>query len=483
MLKKLSRLTALSVACVALFGCAVGSDYVRPSKEALPDAVGAQTALASLRKGTSLGDAGWWNGFGDATLVELVERAASQNLTLAQAEARIAQARAASSAAQAALTPQVDAQGGLSRTTQSLYSPSSSVSRYSAAYERSFTDRTIGFVSSWELDLFGGNKRALEAANAGLEAAEARTEAIRVSVAAETADAYILLRGAQERLRLIVLQEAAATKAAELSKLRMKEGLATEQEFLRDAAEVDALRAAQRSLRADVQGQTARIIQLVGGEDADMRGKLEAVAAVPVAPALASDQQAGDLVRRRPDVVAAERQLAAAHARVGVALSEYYPKLSLSALVSFDSVSASHLLTDDGRASQIGVGLRWRVFDFGRVDAEVAAARGREAESLIGYRAAMLTAATDIEAAVTGLLQGDLRVEDATAQLTKVRNAQQLSSQAYTAGVASLTTLLAAERSTLTAEDSLVQAKTLRARATLASYRAMAGGWARAPKS
>jgi outer membrane protein TolC len=182
-------------------------------------------------------------------------------------------------------------------------------------------------------------------------------------------------------------------------------------------------------------------------------------------------------LRRRPDIIAAERRVAASNARIGQALAEYYPKLSLSAIVGSEAVVPSHLFDQQGFQPIGVVGLRWRLFDFGRVAAEVAAARGANAEALLKYRSSVLQAAEDVEDAFSLLVQSENRRNEILHEIAELQRVRDLSQQSYAAGVIGLTDVLDADRQLLAAKDDLAVARQSAARAAVGSFRALGGGW------
>jgi outer membrane protein TolC len=198
---------------------------------------------------------------------------------------------------------------------------------------------------------------------------------------------------------------------------------------------------------------------------------------IPSIPAIPGDEQPTDMLRRRPDIIAAERRLAASNERIGAAISEYYPKISLSGALGFDSLNASYLFTS-GAFQPIGGGaLRWRLFDFGKVAAEVAKARGADAEALAVYRNTVLRAAEDVENALSGLAQTEadmIELQDEVQSLVKARD---LAEQAYRAGSITLTDVLDANRQLLVAQDELDANRADAARSAVGVFRALGGGW------
>ena len=182
-------------------------------------------------------------------------------------------------------------------------------------------------------------------------------------------------------------------------------------------------------------------------------------------------------MRRRPDIIAAERRLAASHERIGVAIAEYYPKISLSGVLGFDSLNSGSLFTGGGFQPAAISGLRWRLFDFGRVNAEVKQARGANAESLIEYRLAVLRAAEDVENAIASLAETEAYGVEVQAEVQSLTRSRDLSQEAYKAGSITLTDVLDADRELLTAQDLLVANRADTSRAAVLVYRSFGGGW------
>ena len=217
---------------------------------------------------------------------------------------------------------------------------------------------------------------------------------------------------------------------------------------------------------------------LLGVPPGTYRAALSAPMPVPAAPGLTETGTPAEMIRRRPDLIVAERRLAAANARIGVAISEYYPKLSLGALLgSATVVSGGNLFTSGAAQAQGVLGLRWRLFDFGRVDAQVAAARGQEAEALAAYRLAVLRATEDVENALSALVKRETQVGILAQGEASLARARETSLAAYQGGVVSLIEVLDADGQLLQVRDAKAQAQTEVARAAIASFRSLGGGW------
>ena len=250
-----------------------------------------------------------------------------------------------------------------------------------------------------------------------------------------------------------------------------------DRELNRVTGESQGIEASLPPLRAAVAGQINRLAVLTGRQAGTDSDSLAQIAPIPLAPDPSGSAYPGELMRRRPDLVAAERRLAAANARIGVVTADYYPHVSLSGLLSVASIGTGGLFTGSAFQASGSGGLRWRLFDFGRVNAEVAQARGREAEALAQYRSSVLRATEDVETALARLGEGrteiDLR-ERQTASLTRSRDQAR---QGYEGGVLALVDVLDADRALLDASDRLAAARAETARASVAAIRALGGGW------
>jgi NodT family efflux transporter outer membrane factor (OMF) lipoprotein len=459
-------------------GCAVGPQYKGPPAAAPMADFHNQPAIATRHVDLAPPPVEtWWMGFRDPVLTRIVDRALAQNLDLAAALARLEQARSAAREAGAQMLPTASAIGAASPLRQSLNSPIGTIGRHLPGYERNQTLYDAGLGAQWEIDLSGGLRRGAEAARDEAEAAEAQHLGVRVSVVADAADAYFQARGAQARLALAQSQVKTDTALLELVRLRFSRGAAAEKEVAQAEALLAEARATIPPLRTGLEAQLNRLDVLMGVQPGTYASELSNPAEIPEAPAIPPGQSASDLLRRRPDIIAAERRLAASNARIGVAISEYYPKVSLSALLGFESLSSARLFSAESFQPEATAGLRWRLFDFGRVDAEVAQANSANAQALLVYRQTLLRATEDVENAFMALAQLELQTHDLVAEVDALARARDASQQSYLAGASSLTDVLDADRQSLIAQDQLARTRADTARAAVMSFRALGGGW------
>jgi NodT family efflux transporter outer membrane factor (OMF) lipoprotein len=471
------RILVLLIAASFVAGCAVGPDYVRPDAP-LPQQYLGQAAIQARSASTSADLLEWWTGFGDPQLARFVTLALAQNLDLAQASARAAQARAGLGAANAALLPSGNISGQAARAYQSVETPLGQVlnarpglDRYGNAYEANLS-------ASWELDVFGGLRRGREAALAEYQASEAGTTATRLTVAAQTADIYISIRGLQTRLDVARRQVRTQQELLSTVNLLYSKGLAAELQVRQAEGALAQVRASVPVLEAGLDAAMNALDVMLGSSPGTHRAELAEPGAIPVAPQIADSGTPGDLLRRRPDLIAAERRLAASNARIGVAVAEYYPKLSLSGLIgSATSVSGGNLFTSGASQAAGVLGLRWRLFDFGRINAQIDLAKGQDAEQLAAYRLAVLRATEDVENAFSALVKREEQASMLAQGVDSLGRARGASFAAYQKGVVSLIEVLQADENLLRASDARAQAQTESVRAVVAAFKALGGGW------
>ena len=463
------------LAATALAGCAVGPDY-RPPAITSPAAFMGAPAIAA-RAAPDSGDAAfWWLRFGDPQLTALVREALTANLDVAQAAARVTQARASLRSADASLLPSASISGSAAVAHQSLNTPLGRVASTTPGFDRDGELYDLGVGAAWEIDLFGGLRRGQEAARAEYQASQAGIAAARLSVAAQVADSYIIIRTLQARLEVAQDQSRTQQRLVDIVRLQYQKGVAAELQLRQAEGALAQVQASVPVLQTGLDAAMNALDVLLGAQPGTHRLALSAP--IPAAPALSDMGTPADLLRRRPDLIIAERKLAASNARIGMAISEYFPKFSLSGLIGTTTTAAGSLLSGSATQAQGALGLRWRLFDFGRVEADIAAARGANAEALAAYRLAVLRASEDVENALSALLQREAQSRSLAGGETALVRAQAASLAAYKGGVVSLIEVLDADRRLLDTRDMLVQAKSESARAAVASYRALGGGWA-----
>ncbi|SDE92393.1 efflux transporter, outer membrane factor (OMF) lipoprotein, NodT family [Variovorax sp. CF079] len=458
-------------------GCAVGPDYARPGVPLLERFQG--PAAGNHRYATASTElAAWWTGFGDPQLTRFVMLAQEQNLDLAQASARVAQARAGLGAADAALLPSGNVTGQAARAYQSVETPLGQVLNSTPGFNRYGNAYEANVGAGWELDLFGGLRRGREAALAEYQASEAGAAATRLAVAAQTADIYISIRGLQTRLKVAQQQVHKQQELLSTIELLYGKGLAAELQVRQAEGALAQVRASVPELEAGLDAAMNALDVMLGSPPGTHRAELAEAGVIPVAPQIAATGSPGELLRRRPDLIVAERRLAASNARIGIAIAEYYPKLSLSGLIgSATSVSGGNLFTSGASQAAGVLGLRWRLFDFGRINAQINQAKGQEAEMLAAYRLAVLRATEDVENAFSALVKREEQAALLAQGVDSLGRARGASFAAYQKGVVSLIEVLQADENLLRAADARARAQTESARAAVTAFKALGGGW------
>lgn len=461
---------------VLLTGCVVGPKYRQPVTNVQPFHNAPAVEARRTTAGTPPLDR-WWTGFQDPELTKIVERAVAQNLDLAASLARVEQARAAAKEAGAKLKPAGALTAQSTSARLSLEGPIGQVAGAFPGFDRNQTYLDLGVSATWEIDLFGGLRRGAEAATDEVQVAEAGHMGTRISVAAEAADAYLQIRGAQLRLAFAKEQIAIDDHLLQLVSQRRTTGVASDRELAQAEALLAQAKASVPPIEITLEAQLNRLDFLMGAQPGTYASELKRVSDIPAVPAIPLFAEPSELMRRRPDIIAAERRVAASNARIGQALAEYYPKLSLSAALGNEATNAADLFREKTFQPGAIAGLRWRLFDFGRVDAEVKQARGVNAEALASYRNSVLHAAEDVEDAFSALVQFEARQDEVVREISSLQRVRDRSQEAYQAGVIALTDLLDADRQLLVARDDLALTRENAARAAVDSFRALGGGW------
>ena len=456
------KLAYLLPVVLPLAACAVGPDYVAPETEpaAFLSATEAEVAIEPF-------EAQWWGQFGDPVLDDLVERALRGDLDLRIAAARLAEARAMLGGAKRERWPDVTAEASRteSNSPQALLGPDRiELESYQA-----------GFASLWELDLFGRVRRGVEAAGADAGAAEARLRDAQVLVAAEVARNYLELRGAQKRLAVARRNLGYQQDTYELTRVRLDLGRGTQLDVASAAATLAATEADIPLLVAAEAAAANRLAVLLGLRPGALDAELAPREIPPHLTTLAVGSPE-ELLRRRPDIRAAERELAAATARIGVAKADLFPRLSLSGFIGFIAGDSSNLGDSASRAWTVTPTLSWAGFG-SAPRAQVSVAEARTDAALAAYEGTVLRALEETENAFVTYGQQRQRLTAVTEQAAASREAAELARIQYREGALDFLRLLDAERTLLQAEDALAAVETDLNTAVVVIYKALGGGW------
>lgn len=472
------------VGLLVLAGCTVGPDYHPPD-------IATPVSFAGAASRASAGDlTQWWRSFGDPELDRLIDQALRDNLDVQTAASRIREARLQETVAGSSAWPSLQANTQVSRTHLSEHAiPLGGLGALTGGTVSGgntsglglpgadFNTFQVGFDASWELDLFGKTRRSVEAARDTTGAAIWDRRDTEVSLTAEVANTYFALREAQRRLDVARHDLERQRALLATTRTRANTGLATGLDVAQQATQVDVAEAVLPPLQADAETRLHALGVLLGQAPETLA--LPVAADTPEPPAIPPGLPS-DLLRRRPDIRSAERELAAATANIGVAVADYYPQITLTASPSLISTALSNLLTWGSRNLSLGAGLVWPLFNGGKTKANVGIANEHEQQALLAYRKTVLTALKDVEDALSQYQADQVRLVSVARSRSAARTAADLARQQYQAGLIPFSTVLTTEAALYSAEDQVVQNHAALNQDLVALYKALGGGWSEA---
>jgi outer membrane protein, multidrug efflux system len=460
-------------------GCAVGPNYQKPDlaaptgwKEAQQTGVDARAAELSR----------WWSAFNDPLLDSLVERAVRSNLDLRLAEARIREARATRAVTAAGAWPTVDVSGSYTRNRASenavgspaqgaVVAPSGGGANLDQNLYRT------GFDASWEIDVFGGVRRSVEAADATIEATVEDRRDVLVTLLGEVARNYIDLRGFQRRLAVARANLKAQQDTLELTRVRFQAGLASDLDVAQQETQLNTTAAQIPTLESFLKQTAYGLDVLLGLQPGVLWNELAKEEEIPGLPPEVLIGLPSDLLRRRPDIRRAERQLAAATALVGATTADLFPKFSLTGVAGLQSISASDWFTGGSRFWSIGPTIRWPVFDAGRIRANIEIRNAQQEQALTQYEKSILSAFRDVETALVNYANEQGRYRSLIEAVAANRRAVAMANELYVRGLNDFLNVLDTQRSLYVTESDLAQSQATMASNLVALYKALGGGW------
>ncbi len=469
---RIFRYAAVFAVAIILTGCAtVGPDYVKPDIKApdkwvSPADTGSMAADASQDSLTS-----WWANLDDPTLVALIDTALKNNKDLKQAKARIREARAQRGVVEARLLPSVDGSGSYTLARTENNSETGTTRELFAA----------GLDAGWEIDLFGGARRATEAAQASYEASEEDYRMVYVSLAAEVALNYIDVRTLQERLSIVEENLGLQTQTYELAGHRLKAGLVTQLDVDRAKTNMEETRASVPTLVTRLAAARNRLSTLMGEYPGYVDAKVAEPKGLPGAPVEIALGVPAETLRRRPDVRNAERELAAQTARIGIATAELYPKLSLIGSIGIDATSFAGLFSANSRAAGIGPRFSWNIFNAGAVRSNIEIQSAKQEQALLEYEKTILAALEEAENAMTAYVNEQKRTRSLNDAMTSATDSTNLALVQYSSGLIDFQAVLDSQRTFLSVKDSLAVSKGTVIANLVRLYKALGGGWTPAP--
>jgi len=471
---KLIAPLAAGAALFALAGCTVGPNYQAPTVKATPG----QWAepLPSTAAGTGDSLTVWWKSFHDPELDSLIGRALRENLDLRIAEARIRQSRAQLRGTVADQGPTVDTKASYERNRQSANQPLfSGLLPPSVPLENNVYQ--AGFDASWELDVFGGGRRAVESAQASLAASVFNHEDMQVTLTSEVAQNYLAARMMQSRLAIARHNREVEAKEVTLARDRYRHGLTNSLDAEQAATVLAQTEAELPALESQLQTSIHRLGVLLGQPPEALLVELSAVAPPPQKPPLVPVGLPSELLLRRPDIRGAERQLAAATAQIGVATADLFPKFSLTGNIGYESISPSTWFDAPSRFWTVGPTVQWQLFDSGRVRANIRLQNAKQEEALAKYEKTVLTGFEEVENALVAYAKEQIRHEALQRVVVSSDNSLRIAQEQYSRGLTSFINVLDAERSTYQAQDTLAQSDQNVIQDVIALYKALGGGW------
>ncbi len=436
-------------------GCiSVGPDYQRPAPPDIPDARDVEVDAAQ-----------WWHQFNDPILTRMVQQALDNNHDLKTAVSRVRQARAQLARTQAAYGPAIDLGGSITRSQSS---------KNSMANAGTTTLYSTGFDAVWEIDIFGGTKRAVEAAVADWEAIRVGLDDVRISVAAETAIAYLSVRTYQYRLTVSRANLEAQQETFGILADRFNAGLSSGLALQQARYNLENTRAAIPALEAGLERARNALSVLTG----EIPGTLQIpdINRIPQS-GLVLEGIPGDLLRRRPDIQRAERELAAQTARIGVAVADLYPKFTLTGALGLGSLQASTLLESDSGKYSIIPGIRWPIFHSGSIRNAIKIQEAVQKQYLYAYETAVLNAVQEVRDALINYRKEKERRASLKQAVDAARVAEELAQDQYRNGLCDFSNVLDAQRSLLSFQEALAVSEGMVSQNAVRLYKALGGGW------
>ena len=448
-----------------LAGCAaVGPDYSAPT---VAEPVAPLPPAADGAELSHEETAAWWATFSDPVLTQLIGQTLSSNRTLRVATAKVREARARLGISRAGLLPEVDAAGAYNRFRNSD----------NAGAPGDGDHYRAGFDASWELDIFGRRRRAVEAAQAAFESEAATLENVWVSLAAETANAYVGLQTARRVLEVAQTNLVLQTETLELLVSRVAAGLSDELAVEQARYNKEQTRAAIPRLQAEAETFLNALAILTGTMPGELHTAIEAAVSIPTAPLRRLAGIPADLLRRRPDIRAAERALAAQTARIGEATADLYPTFMLNGSIGLESLEASDFFKGESRFFTFGPAVAWPIFRAGSIRANIEVQNARQEQALAAYELAVLGAVRELRDALSDYAREHERQEALAKAADAARSAVAIAQDQYKNGLADFNNVLDAQRSQMNFEEAVTRSEGIVSANLIRVYKALGGGW------
>ena len=472
---RMRRQICATAMCLALTGCmTVGPDYNNPpvpraAVTNLPQTTAHRGSSASLAKEDL---ASWWRVFNDPLLTELIGEALKANPDLREARAKVREARAQLAMARAGLFPTLDAEGS--------YTQARSITSQNASGEALRSENTYysaGFDAAWEIDIFGGTRRGVEAARADIQAQQASLESVWVSLAGEVAQTYVTIRSYQQRLKVSRDNLETQSETLDILRSRNRQGLSDQLDVEQARYNLESSRATIPNLERGLENAVNALAVLVGRMPGSLHKRLEKPGAIPGAPFSMVLGIPADTLRRRPDVRRAERALAAQTARIGEATAELYPKFYLVGSIGLESMKSAKLFNAESNVWSILPSFSWPIFHAGSIRANIEVQNARQEQAAAQYDKAVLTAVQDIRNSLNDFNQEQSRLAALNSAVEAAEKAAEIAQAKYKSGLVSFSDVLDAQRSLFSYDDQRISSQEAITNDLISLYKALGGGW------
>jgi outer membrane protein, multidrug efflux system len=469
-----SRWTLLVTSATAfLSGCAVGPDY-HPPEISMPSAY--QEKLAETNGPADASLAHWWRLFHDVELNALIREATVSNYDIRIAQARVRESRAQAGIAASALLPSIDADGAYTRQRLSKNTPDGFLAK-GAGQSLVQNFYSAGFDASWEIDVFGGNRRALEAARADAGASVESSRDVMVTVLGDVGLNYLDLRGLQKELVVTRDNLRLRQETLKLTQDQFKAGLATEMDTARAEAQAENTLSQIPLLEENIENAIHRLAVLTGKQPDELEAELNSAAPIPSAIPSIPLELPSELLQRRPDIREAEREVAAATARIGVARADLFPKFYLASATGFQSLSAAKFLEAESGIWSFGPSMSWPIFAGGQIRQNIKVQTARQEEALNRYKQTVLISLEEVEDSLVACNK-EREHRDALARSEAAdRRAAALAEERYRSGLEDFLDVLETQRTLLADQDDLAQSDRNLGQNVIRLYKALGGGW------
>jgi NodT family efflux transporter outer membrane factor (OMF) lipoprotein len=461
---------------IGLTGCIVGPEFQSPEIREAPRRSAADGGSVSSRTVEGAVDVTWWKSFRDFQLSSLVERLVAQNLDLQTAAERVVQSVAQRQVAASQGLPHIE---GQSTSTYNRQSPNGTLSLLTPAPGAPLEYALFhdGLTSSWQLDLFGRVRRAVEAADANTLAAVENRHGVALAAVAELAQSYMQLRGTQNRLGIAKRNLRLAEENVELVNTRFGSGVATTLDLAQARAQQATIAATLPPLRIQEAELINAIGLLLGDAPRALEAELHRPQLLPRVPRRVPVGMPGTLIRRRPDVREAEARLHEATAQTGVAVASFYPDVTLNGAVSVESLRLTNLFSPTSAAFAVGPSISLPIFEGGQLRGALELRESRQREAAIFFQKTVLQAWKEVDDALTAYREVQRRRADIARSVTENQAALQAARQRYTEGAIDFLNVITAQAQLLQSENDLADSDTRIATDLVNLYRALGGGW------